>query len=173
MRFKVLVKDAMKKDVKTVDRKAPIESVAAIMREYNIGSVIIMDGSVVSGIVTMKDIVYKHVASGTGRVVGDIMSVDIVTIPASASIEEAATLMQEKGIERLPVVENGSLIGIISSNDILRIEPALFDLLLEKMKIGNVSEDDRKSFGQCENCGNYSDNLTEQSGIFVCEECVK
>ncbi|HLD49074.1 MAG TPA: CBS domain-containing protein [archaeon] len=173
MRFKVLVKEVMNKEIKTVDLDDSIERAAEVMKNSRIGSVLVMGEKNLKGILTTRDIVYKHVAGSRGEFVKDIMSTDIISISPDKTIEDAAKLMAENEIEKLPVFDKGTLVGIITSNDVLRIEPALFEILLEKMKIGGGVEQGKSDLGECESCGNYSDELEEENGVYICPECRK
>ena len=170
MRFAAVVGEVMKTDVKKIDMDESIERAAKLMRDEHIGSVVVTGEKNVKGIITTSDIVYKHVASGTGKKARDIMSTDLVSIEPNKTIEEAARLMVKKGVEKVLVFDGTKLVGIITNNDILRIEPALFEILLERLKIGSRGRD----FGDtatCESCGNYSDTVEEVGGSFICSDC--
>ena len=173
MRFTALVGEVMRTDVKKGDMDESIEKAAQIMRDEHIGSVVVTGEKNVKGIVTTSDIVYKHVASGTGKMVKDIMSVNVVSIEPSRTIEEAANLMVGKNVEKLLVFDSGKLVGIITNNDVLRIEPALFEILLERMKIGRAGQqaENAENPVECESCGNYSDSVEEIDGIYICSDC--
>jgi len=171
MKYEVLVKEVMKRDVKRVNEDDGIDSAAKIMKQFKIGSVIVMANDKMKGILTTSDIVYKFVADKRGSKVRDIMSRDVITISQDETIEDAAKMMVKHNIEKLPVVQGQKLIGIITANDILKVEPALFEVLLERIKMGGVQKEDRPESGECERCGNYSDELKEEDGIWVCPEC--
>ena len=171
MKFNVLVKEVMTKNIKSTDVEDPIKKAAKIMKKHRIGSVLVMSGKKVVGILSTRDIVYKHTATEKGRVAKDIMSKDLVKISPNKTIEEAARLMVSKNIEKLPVFDRDRLVGIITNNDILGVEPALFDILLERMKMGAPRPRAETDFAQCEVCGNYSDAVKEEDGVYKCEEC--
>jgi len=135
MKFKVLVGEVMQTDVKKLDMAEPIEKAAKIMRDEGIGSVVVTGEKNIKGIVTTTDIVYKYVAAKNGKTLADIMTKNPVTITPDKTIEEAARLMVEKKIEKLLVFDKNMLVGIITNNDILKVEPALFEILLEQIKI--------------------------------------
>jgi CBS-domain-containing membrane protein len=100
------------------------------------------------------------------------MSKDLITISPDKVIEDAARLMVKKGIEKLLVFDKGKMIGIITSTDILTIEPALFEILLERMKIdGGPTREDQVEFEECERCKKYSDDIEEVNGVYLCREC--
>lgn len=172
MKLSVRVGEVMNRKVRTVGVDETIDNAARIMREEKIGSVVVTGDKNVKGIVTTSDIVYKHVAEKRGAKVSDIMTTDIISISPDKTIEEAARLMVEKNIEKLLVFELGSFVGIITTNDILRIEPALFEILLERMKISSRGiREEEFEFLECEACGNFADDIEEVSGAYLCSEC--
>ena len=171
MRFNVLVGEMMKTDIKSVTPDDSVEKAAKIMRDDNIGSVVVKIDSNVKGIVTTSDIVYKHVAENKGNAVKDIMTTDVISVSPRMNVEDAARLMVHKNVEKLLVFDKGKLVGIITNNDILSIEPALFEILLERIKMGGMPAGDTTEYGQCEACGNYDDSVGEVEGEYVCEEC--
>jgi CBS domain-containing protein len=93
--------------------------VALKMKELNVGAIPIVDQEKLVGMITDRDIVVRGVAEkhpGSTKV-EDIMSSKLVTISADAASQEAAKLMAEHQIRRLPVVEGDKLIGIVSLGD--------------------------------------------------------
>jgi signal-transduction protein with cAMP-binding, CBS, and nucleotidyltransferase domain len=96
------------------------------------------------------------------------------TVDASANITEAAKKMRELKIRRLVVVENGKLKGIITSNDIVDITPALIDVISEKSQISPVQrvKEPESLAGYCDRCGSWTEELKSKDGQFLCDECV-
>jgi CBS domain-containing protein len=93
--------------------------VAVKMKELNVGAIPIVDKDKLVGMITDRDIVIRGVAEkhpGSTKV-EDIMSDHLITISADASTQEAAKLMAENQIRRLPVVEGDKLVGIVSLGD--------------------------------------------------------
>ncbi|MDF2789062.1 MAG: hypothetical protein K0S80_2160 [Neobacillus sp.] len=93
--------------------------VAVKMKELNVGAIPIVDKDKLVGMITDRDIVVRGVAEkhpGSTKV-EDIMSDKLITISADASTKEAANLMAEHQIRRLPVVEGDKLVGIVSLGD--------------------------------------------------------
>jgi signal-transduction protein with cAMP-binding, CBS, and nucleotidyltransferase domain len=171
MKLNILVGDVMTRAVKRIDANDPIDKAAQIMRNERIGSVVAMGEKHVKGIVTTTDIVYKHVAGKKGTQVRDIMSTDLVTIKPSATIEEAARMMTKRGVEKVLVFDNDNFVGIITNNDILRVEPAIVEILLERIRMGGPKPPSDASINECESCGNYSDSIEEVNGTYLCAEC--
>lgn len=172
MKLNVTVGEVMKRVVKTINMNDSITKAAKIMKNQRIGSVVVMGEKNIKGIITTRDIVYKHVALGKGKKASDIMSKELITVSPGTRIEDAARLMVKKGIEKLLVVDRGNMEGIITSTDILTIEPALFEILLERMKIGSGPiRENQIEFLQCDRCNNYSDEVEEVNGVYMCKEC--
>ena len=105
----------------TVPPECTLEEAARLMGVHGVGSLIVMSGDQVAGIVTDRDIAVRGV--GTGRAlttqVKDVMSEGPVTIQGSADIFDAYRLLKEAGVRRLPVLEDGDLGGIITVDDLL------------------------------------------------------
>lgn len=171
MKLNVLVGDVMTKKIIRTDMHDSVERAAQIMRDEKIGSVVAMSGHHVSGIVTTTDIVYKYVASKKGTQLKDIMSTNLVKISPSATIEEAARLMVKHNVEKVLVFDKDTLVGIITNNDIIQVEPAIVEILLERMKMGASSPLKDVSITECESCGNFSDSIEEIDGVYLCQEC--
>jgi CBS domain-containing protein len=134
------VKDVMTKSIASVNINDNVERAAQLMKEYNIGSVPVCDGEKVIGILTDRDIALRSVAEGmNGKVqsVRDIMTSNPVIASPDTDIEDASRIMSERQIRRLPVVENNSLVGMISLGD-LAVEPKLEQSAEEALK--NISE---------------------------------
>jgi CBS domain-containing protein len=115
------LKDLMTPNPLTVKAGTTILEAAQQMRDQGIGDVIVTDGGKVCGIVTDRDIVVRAIADGrepTTTKVGDICSRDLVTLAPTADVTEAVTLMRERALRRLPVVENGKPVGIVSIGDL-------------------------------------------------------
>ncbi|HIE19020.1 TPA: CBS domain-containing protein [Candidatus Bathyarchaeota archaeon] len=179
IRSRMLVKDVMSSPVVTADDDAPVSDVAKLMKKHNIGCVIISDknGRPV-GIMTERDIVERVVAKNIlpGEIKAkEIMSTPLVTIDAEKTISDAAREMSRLNIRRLAVMYKGELTGIISSKDILAVTPELIEIIQEKARIENQNimeeAEESSSAGYCDNCGEWSDDLREVEGSFLCEEC--
>jgi CBS domain-containing protein len=113
------IKDIMTKDVESCSLLDNVYEVALKMKQLNVGAVPIVDKDKLVGMITDRDIVIRGVAEkhpGSTKV-EDIMSNNLITVSADATSNEAAKLMAEHQIRRLPVVEEGKLIGIVSLGD--------------------------------------------------------
>jgi CBS domain-containing protein len=91
------------------------------MRDANIGDVIVLKGSQVCGILTDRDIVVRGVSEGrdlAATKVGDICSQELASVSPTDEVEQAIRLMRDKAVRRLPVVEAGNPVGIVSIGDL-------------------------------------------------------
>ncbi len=119
-------KDVMTKDPATLGPQATLGEAATLMRQEDCGSIPIVEGGRLVGIVTDRDIVVRAVAAGKDArttAVSEVMSADPVCISPDTDVDEAAKVMAERQIRRLPVVEDGKLAGILVIGQIARREP--------------------------------------------------
>jgi CBS domain-containing protein len=113
------IRDVMTPNPRTVSPQDSIQNAARIMRDEDTGVVPVVDNGRAVGVVTDRDIVVRAVADGElNRPVRDIVSGDVVTARPDMSTREAAQLMSEHQVRRLPVVENERLVGIVSLGDL-------------------------------------------------------
>jgi CBS domain-containing protein len=115
------VEEIMTRDPRTVNASDTIVDAARLMNEADIGDVIVVDNGDVKGIVTDRDIVVRGVAEGRdaqSTSVADVCSSGAETVEPSASVDEALQKMRDADIRRLPVVEGGRPVGIVSLGDL-------------------------------------------------------
>jgi CBS domain-containing protein len=115
----VRISDIMTEAALTDRSDDSLASAARKMREQQTGSLLITDGDQLLGIVTERDIL-RAVAEDIplDTPISEVMSKDLVTAEPSTSLREAARIMTEKWIRHLPVLEGGSLVGIVSQRDL-------------------------------------------------------
>ena len=116
------VKDVMTTSVECVRPETTLQEAAAKMKSLNVGSLPVCEGDRPIGIVTDRDIVVRAIAAGrdprTGRV-PEVMTADVVSVPETADVKEAARLMKDRQIRRIVVVDsNKRVVGIVSLGDI-------------------------------------------------------
>jgi CBS domain-containing protein len=94
---------------------------AALMGSHEVGSLLVMSGERLCGIVTDRDVAVRGVGTGqtSDTPVSEVMTDEPVSIQGSADIFEAFQLLKDAGIRRLPVLEDGDLAGIITVDDLL------------------------------------------------------
>lgn len=114
------VADIMTKEVDTCNPEHSLQEVAAKMKEINVGSIPICENEKLVGIITDRDIVVRGIADNLAMesAVSEILSENMVTGSKDMTVEEAAELMADHQIRRLPIVENEKVIGIVSLGDI-------------------------------------------------------
>ncbi|WP_019244022.1 MULTISPECIES: CBS domain-containing protein [Bacillus] len=114
------VKDVMTTNIHYCTPLDNVYEVAVLMKDYGIGVVPICEEGILLGMITDRDIAIRGVGSkrpGSTKVT-DIMSENLVTISPNTSIDEAAEIMSDEQIRRLPVVEGNRLVGMVSLGDL-------------------------------------------------------
>ncbi len=178
METKVTVHDAMTSNVVTIDPEISVAHAALLMTKMKLGSLIVKSNAVPEGVITESDIIRKVVSKdlkASEITIREVMTTDLISIAPGRELNEAARLMAKNSIRRLPVVENGELVGILTSTDVMVVSPELTEILVVNARIeeNNVSysPQDIPVPGECEVCGNFMEYLDEYDGKFVCEEC--
>jgi len=133
----VLVRDVMSKDVRVVRPDTTIREVVATMNKFDIGSILVVQGDRPVGIITERDILRRIVEpclapeTLTAR---QVMSSPVTSSSEMASIEEAAKIMAKKRIKRLPVMNNGKVVGMLTFTDIVAKVPTMLSILEELVR---------------------------------------
>jgi CBS domain-containing protein len=116
------VSEIMTTDITVAERDTTVEEIATFMRDENVGAIPIVDeDNSLEGIVTDRDIVVRCIANGRDPAectAEDIMSDDCQSVGPETDVEEAARMMAERQIRRLPIVEDGELVGMVSIGDV-------------------------------------------------------
>lgn len=109
------------KPVVSVNSQQTVLEAAKLMKEHGRGSLVVMEGNTAVGIITERDFITRIAAENLpySTQVSQVMSTPLVVVDSDISIEEAARIMVERNIRRLPVIENGKLAGILVSSDFL------------------------------------------------------
>jgi signal-transduction protein with cAMP-binding, CBS, and nucleotidyltransferase domain len=117
------VSEVMSKNILTLDKSTTLQEAAEHMKKLNVGCVIVTDSDNPIGIITERDFVTKIAAEGRPLFteIKEVMSSPLITIDPEETIWEASELMKEKLIHKLPVKENGGIVGIITTTDIVKI----------------------------------------------------
>ena len=110
------VKEIMNKVI-VVEHDISVKEVAKIMSNRNIGSLVVLKNNKIAGIITEKDIL-KNISS-LEKKISAVMSKNVITIDLNESIDNAALIMSENKIKRLPVIDNNKLVGILTATDII------------------------------------------------------
>jgi len=173
---KMLVREAMSSPVISVSENTDIAKLANVMKDQNVGAVIITNEEEQPvGIVTERDIVTRVVAPVRDHskvVAKSVMSSPLRVVAPEMKLMEAMRLMDKLNIRRLGVMYKNQLVGVISDRNIIRLVPTIIEIMKEKQEINNVSSVSGPSVtGYCDRCESYSNNLRVVDGEFLCEDC--
>jgi signal-transduction protein with cAMP-binding, CBS, and nucleotidyltransferase domain len=105
----------------TISAGATVQEAAALMESSNVGALVVMDGDRLAGIVTDRDVVVRAVARGLtleARIDG-VMSTDVVGVDAAADVHDAYAALGKHGVRRLPVFEDGTVVGMLTVDDLV------------------------------------------------------
>ncbi len=115
------LKDVMKTEVITATRDVSVSEAARRMREANIGCLVIVDGDSLVGIVTDRDLLIGCLGAGHNPAesqVSQYMTSPVITESPSTEVQIAAHMLVSRRIKRLPLVEDGKLVGLVSFSDL-------------------------------------------------------
>lgn len=182
MKTGISVGDLMTRNFVYVSPKTNLKKCAETLIKKRVGSLIVKEGDFLKGILTEKDIVWAIVKKSVSDLekinAEDIANKKVLTIKPSADILEALDRMKKDKVRRFPVLENGKVIGILTLKDILKIDPGLFELISETVKIKNESAKlaageklkIKRKEGICGECGEQ-DTLYNLDGEWICLSC--
>jgi CBS domain-containing protein len=149
------VRDVMTERVFTLTPETPLKVVASRMLEYGVSGLPVVDGERVLGVVSETDILFKErpapdrnglvdwlihygedppLAKLEARTARDAMTSPAVTIKPERSVADAAALMLDLGVDRLPVVDGDALIGIVTRTDLVRVFTRGDDLIADEIR---------------------------------------
>ena len=180
----VLVSDLMTREPIITQPDTNLLECARKMVKKNTGSLLLVDKNKLVGIISRQDILWALVKQSQTNLENikaiDISPKKILIIKPSATLDEAIKKMKMTKFERLPVIDNNELVGIITVKDILNFHPEVYPELEEfaqireesqKLKlIEKAREKEPSKEGICEECGNQ-DILYKFKGMMVCESC--
>jgi CBS domain-containing protein len=114
------IKDAMTTKPASLPSTSTLVEAARLMRDLDIGDVLIEQDGRLAGIVTDRDLVVRAMAEGRDSTskLGDIVSSDVVCITATDGVEDVIRLMRDHALRRVPVVDDGKPVGIVSLGDL-------------------------------------------------------
>ncbi|TFE31822.1 CBS domain-containing protein [Cohnella luojiensis] len=114
------IADIMSEDCVTVSPQSNINEVAKLMKDHDIGFVPVIDGRKLIGVVTDRDLVIRGYADNQSGAtsVTEVLTGNVRSVSPNTSVDEAASIMSSGQIRRLPVVENGELMGVVSLGDL-------------------------------------------------------
>ena len=116
------LKDNLKRNVVLVNPDDSVKKAISLISSKNIGCVISVENNKPVGILTERDLIRKILSKGldsTKVTVKDIMTKNIISLESERSIQEAVHLLEKRHIKKLPIIDNGKLIGIVTITDLL------------------------------------------------------
>ena len=167
----------------TVSPDTNLLDCAKIMVKKKVGSLILAEKKKLVGFISENDILWALVKKSE-KDLSKIRAIEIspkkiITINPSSTIKDAIEKMKSTKFERLPVVQNGELVGMVTFRDILSFHPEVYPELQEFSEIREASEKLRRmkksrniGEGICERCG-AEDVLSETDGMLICTSCRK
>ena len=180
----ILVADVMTRSPVTIRPEETLFNCAKKMVRGKVGSLLLVDKKKLVGFVSQKDILWALIKK-SGRDLSKIRAADIspkkiATIKPSATLKEAMGKMNKLRFDRLPVVENGRLLGLITVRDILGFHPEVYPELEEYARIREEQEKLKRikkvkelavvDDGICEECGDRGP-LYRVNGMLMCDDC--
>jgi len=115
------IRDIMTSSPITLDADSTVNEAAKAMRQHNIGDVIVLSNGQVKGIVTDRDLAVRVLAEGRSpgnTKLAEICSGDLVAVSPETDVDRVIQLVREHGIRRVPVVQNGKAVGVVSIGDL-------------------------------------------------------
>ena len=177
----ILVSDVMTHDPITIDKDANLLECAKKMIHKKVGSLVLVDKGKFVGFISEHDILWAIIKKSTDDLkkikAMDISPRKIVKIRPSATVKDALMKIKKYKFERIPVVQDNELLGLITVKDILNFHPELYPELEEFAKIREETNKLKRiktkftKEGICEECGNHG-WLQRVDGMLICENCV-
>ena len=177
----VLIGSLVKNRIISMPSNLPVTEAAKLMKDHQVGSVIIKDKEII-GIITKGDIIQRVVGKALDPgiiLVGDVMSKPVSYVTSDETLSATMVQMSTQKIERILVVNssNGDTpLGIVSTNDLLKFAPGLLSIRHEQalIKAQTPSSELIPEYlqGFCDDCGNYSEKLSTANGYTFCPQCI-
>lgn len=172
------VMDAMTINPVIISKNTSLKKCAQIMEKKHVGTVLVGDKENIEGVLTEQDIVRKVISRGINpleRNVGDFMEKKLLKIKPEKDVFDALILMRDKNIRHLPVFDGKKFKGLLTIKDILKIQPQLFDIMIEKFELREESRkpifEPKEKEGICQICGNYFEELLKVEETLMCKRC--
>jgi len=171
------VKDIMSSPALMIDQEKTVKSAGELMKKFRRGALVVAKNTKPVGIITDSDLVKRIVATGLNSAklkVKKIMSKPLVTVAVNDDVLDAVRKMKKINVHRLPVVNSGRVVGIISLSDIAKTSPEIADLLEYRLKMKDEEPTIKKetTAGICDSCELHSEKLVNLNGQWLCEDCV-
>lgn len=178
---KVLVVDVMTRDPVTILPDANLFDCAKRMVKKRVGSLIITEGKKLRGFISQSDILWA-LTKKSPDILKNVKAIEIspkkiTTIKSDSTVTEAIGKMKKTKFEKLPVMKNNEVVGIITAKDILNFNPELYPeidefakIRQESEKLKRIKEAGKRREGVCEQCGREG-ILFKNHGLLICDSC--
>ncbi len=182
---KILVADVMTRNPVTAKPDLTLLECAKVMVTKKVGSLLIVEGKKFVGFISQRDILWAITKISSKKELSKLTAKEIspkklFTISSQSTIEQAIKKIKSLKFERLPVVDEGNLVGLITVRDILNFNPEIYPELdefskirEESEKLGRIKQAKQRAEthrGVCEECGNL-ELLYPFNGMLLCENC--
>ncbi len=180
----ILVSDIMTREPVSAKPGDNLLTCAKKMVRKNVGSLVLGENKKLVGFLSQRDILWALVKKSE-RDLSKIRAIDIspkkiAIIKSDATVKEAISKMNKTKFDRLPVVDNGKVVGIVTVKDVLNFHPEFYPELEEFMKVRDEQEKLKRirkkdrivvRDGMCEECGRR-DDLYREDGVLLCAQCL-
>ena len=181
METDIPLRDVMVREVIRGDSDLNVMEAAKLMRQHKVDSVVVLSNGEPVGIVTEGDIiselVSKDMTPSTVKL-KEIMTTPLVTASPTDHLSYIAKKMAAERIRKIPIIDDGKLVGIVADVDILSVSSEMNTILAELIEMNvereiqeTVGEGEGMGQGICEKCGGFSHYLELNDGLMVCETC--
>jgi CBS domain-containing protein len=178
----VIVTDVMTRDPVTISPDANLLECAKKMVKKKVSSLLLAEKKKLIGFISQGDILWALTKKSAGNLKNvkaiEISPKKIATIKPESTLTSAIEKMKKTKFERLPVIKDNKIIGIITAKDILNFNPEVYPeieefskIRQESEKLKRIKEAEKRREGICEECGNHG-ILFKHHGILVCEVCM-
>jgi CBS domain-containing protein len=136
------IEDIMVEDVVSVSEKATVREAAELMSKHEIGCLVVVRKGRPVGIVTETDMVKRVILPPVNPIeikVGEIMSSPLVVGNPQMDVDEASRIMRRRKIKKLPIIQNGLLVGLVTNTDIVR-SPEVMKMMIKAIKRNLIKE---------------------------------
>jgi CBS domain-containing protein len=177
----VLVADVMTREPVTISPDANLFDCAKMMVKKKVGSLLIVENKKLLGFISQGDILWALTKQSPDNLKNvkamEISPKKIAVIKPDSALTDAIEKMKKLKFERLPVVQDNKLVGIITAKDILNFNPEVYPeieefakIRQETEKLKRIQEAEKKREGICEECG-HEGILFKSNGMLICESC--
>lgn len=178
METRLAVRDVMTRTVVTATPDMSAAEAGKKMVENRVGNILIVEKGGPVGIVTESDMVAKVISKNVkpGSIkLEQLMSQPLITTKSSDDINDAVLMMAQKKIRRLPVIDDGALVGIITDADVIQASSEINQILDNLIQMNRETVLDRRDVivtqGECEECEEFSEDLRQEEGRLKCPRC--